>query len=116
MEVCAAFNVLIPLTVLRYPRVERFRVKAARFAVAVLIPARVLLVAIRSRLYIVLNELNVLRFIGISVNMAVELGYAATCANKPRLYATLSLFDLYSYGAKLPMPPTELFLLRVFTV
>jgi hypothetical protein len=60
-------------------------VKAARFAVAVLIPSRVLLVAICSKLYIVLNELKVLKFIGISVNRALELGYAATCANKLRL-------------------------------
>jgi hypothetical protein len=74
VEVCSVFKLLIPLTVLRYPRVERFRVKAARLAVAVLIPARVLLVATRSRLRIVLNELKVLRFIGISVNRAVELG------------------------------------------
>jgi hypothetical protein len=60
--------------VLRNPRVERFRVKTARFAVAVLIPARVLAFARISKPRSVLKEVKVLRFIGISVNRILELG------------------------------------------
>jgi hypothetical protein len=85
VDISVSFNVLIPLILLRYPSVEIFLLKMARFTAAVLIPAIVLLVELFSKLNSVLNDIKVLRFIGISVNKIVESGYAATCAYNPFL-------------------------------
>jgi hypothetical protein len=74
VDVCSVFKLLIAEILLKYPRVDRFRLKMARYPAAVLIPAIVLAFARISNPRMVLNELKVLRFIGISVNKVVELG------------------------------------------